>query len=192
MRLVVSLGNKRVTVRLPDQDCRLLFDRLTGMVLHYEPMEWTPEQAAKEEPEDPPEEDPPPKEEANEEMEIKIIPRQEKAFVPKDPPQPKGYSGFFYTRCPWCGDERGFCTKYPITEVTCKKCGRKFRLPKKPRTLSFRCECGKSYRYLTNIEDEMFDIPCMECDALNAVILNHKTGVYEDAETSNCHGKRNH
>lgn len=95
-----------------------------------------------------------------------------------------GHSGFLYLRCPSCGAERGFCARYPIFDATCKNCGKLIPLPDRLVSIFFRCECGKSYKYLTNITDPMFDLSCMECGTPNTVILNRKRGVYVDVKKS--------
>ena len=91
-----------------------------------------------------------------------------------------GHKGFLYVRCPDCGAERGLCTKTPITEFTCRKCGNRHTLPERLSLVDFRCKCGSLYRYLTNITSHAFDIACFKCGAPNTVFFNGKTGNYDD------------
>lgn len=93
-----------------------------------------------------------------------------------------GHRGFLYIRCPKCGKEMGFCPKEPITQAICYQCGERFKLPQTMTLLSFWCECGKHWKYLTNITDKMFDIRCIACGTPNAVIINHKSEKYVKAK----------
>ncbi|TGJ75361.1 hypothetical protein CAGA_24590 [Caproiciproducens galactitolivorans] len=91
-----------------------------------------------------------------------------------------GVKGFLFVRCPKCGHEYGFCSKSPITEAICKECGEKFLLTSKMTPVEFTCECGHSFKYLTNISDSEFDIPCLDCGTPNAVIFHKADNQYKD------------
>lgn len=73
------------------------------------------------------------------------------------------YKGFIYWKCKKCGAIRGFCLKKESKGIHCMSCGDDslFEEPLKP--LYAKCECGKSYKYMTNMDEEMFDMDCMEC-----------------------------
>lgn len=86
------------------------------------------------------------------------------------------YKGFLYIKCEACGKIKGFCTK-GISGHTCT-CGHVTPL-KNLRPLQVNCQCGRSFKYLTNLEDEMFDIPCVECGNPVAVSWNPKKKLYQ-------------
>lgn len=86
------------------------------------------------------------------------------------------YKGFLYIKCEACGKIKGFCTK-GISGHTCT-CGHVTPL-KNLRPLHVNCQCGKSFKYLTNLEEEMFDIPCIECGNPVAVSWNPKKKLYQ-------------
>lgn len=90
----------------------------------------------------------------------------------------QGHKGFLYVRCPECRGEVGFCVKTPITSAVCKLCGHKHTLPDKMTVASFRCECGARFKYLTNITDPAFDIPCLDCKAPKALVYHAKNDEY--------------
>ena len=168
MKLVLSTENKRLSVKLEDDACGKLFDSLVREILHFEPV----------------------KEEIKRAAQAGDIHKEITPVTPK-PDKPAeaapgilrvGYTGFLYIRCPKCGKERGFCSRYPVTEFTCKNCGERLLLPEKLSQVSFQCKCGKTFRYKTNITDPSFDISCLDCDAPNAVFRNPKTGNYDDGE----------
>ena len=90
----------------------------------------------------------------------------------------EGYKGFLYLKCPVCGVERGFSVKKPVTEITCRECGKAFPLSGLARMYA-NCECGAHFRYQTNMTDAMFDMPCLNCGNPVAVSWNAKKEVYE-------------
>lgn len=75
------------------------------------------------------------------------------------------YKGFIYWKCKKCGAIRGFCLKKESKGIHCMSCGDDslFEEPLKP--LYAKCECGQSFKYMTNMDEEMFDMDCMECGA---------------------------
>lgn len=87
--------------------------------------------------------------------------------------------GFIYWKCRDCGETRGFCLKKESKGIHCINCGSDhlFKEPLKP--LYAQCECGKSFRYLTNMEEEIFDLPCLECGSPMSVKWNEKKKIYE-------------
>lgn len=80
-------------------------------------------------------------------------------------------------RCRACGKVNGFCTRKPVTGSICKECGEATEYGKM-RQAFVHCECGRRWVYLTNIEDEMFDIDCLECGAPVTVEWSAKKNVY--------------
>jgi phage FluMu protein Com len=98
------------------------------------------------------------------------------ALAPSEPPAAKG---FLYMKCPNCGEVKGFNAKQEIDRFYCNACNTESEL-KNLTDLYSRCECGRAWHYLTNITDEMFDIPCLECGNPVAVIFNPNSGAYEN------------
>jgi hypothetical protein len=88
--------------------------------------------------------------------------------------------GFVYLRCPVCGETRGFNAKQELVQFHCNSCGSnsdmaQFNLV---NLYSF-CKCGRTWHYVTNMTDEMFDIPCLDCGNPVPVVFNAKSGAYE-------------
>lgn len=89
-----------------------------------------------------------------------------------------GYGGFLYLECPYCGERKAFCSKYPLKYYKCDSCGKKTELQDLSR-MFLNCECGKNAAYLTNVPDEIFDVECINCGAPVAVQYNSKKKLYE-------------
>lgn len=94
------------------------------------------------------------------------------------PPKLEGYKGFLYLKCLKCGVERGLNIKTPITEFTCRECGSAFAVEDLV-PLYVNCECGSSFRYRANKQEDMFDMTCLNCGQPVAVSWNAKKGLYE-------------
>lgn len=88
-----------------------------------------------------------------------------------------GYGGFLYIKCPDCGNIRGFCAKARLSNFRCD-CGSVTRLENLV-PLFLRCECGRNARYLTNMEEPVFDIVCYDCGNPVPVAWNSKKKQYE-------------
>ena len=88
------------------------------------------------------------------------------------------YKGFLYIKCEKCGEIHAFCSRLPMDNSTCQTCGRKtyFHEPLKP--LYINCECGQRSRYMTNLNEDLFDVPCIECKAPVAVTYNQRKKIY--------------
>ncbi len=52
-----------------------------------------------------------------------------------------------------------------------------------------RCECGQAVRYLTNIPDYTFDIPCATCGSLNTVTYHRGKDCYVPVGHAPKHGR---
>ena len=89
------------------------------------------------------------------------------------------YKGFLYIRCPECGAEKGQCSKNGMHSIHCDNCGcnEEFTEPLIPMYVN--CECGGSYKYMTNKKEEMFDIPCLSCGTPVPIRYNWKKNIYE-------------
>ena len=178
MKLVLSTENKRLSVKLEDDACGKLFDSLVCEILHFEPATQGIGQAGQHD---------------GVHEEITSVPPKvtniakpagtsPTGYTPNRPEiLQEGYTGFLYLRCPKCGKERGFCTRFPATESQCRDCGEKTPL-KNLHKVHFTCECGKHFSYLTNITDPMFEIKCIDCGTPNPVFQNSKTGNYDDGK----------
>lgn len=91
----------------------------------------------------------------------------------------KGYKGFMYIRCPKCGEIRGFNAKKESRSFICEECGIVTYFEEPLKRLYLNCECGRRFTYWTNMTEEMFDIPCIECGMPVPVIYNQKKNIYE-------------
>lgn len=76
--------------------------------------------------------------------------------------KPDGYKGFLYLRCEHCGEEHAFNIKAPIEDYVCKKCGGAMPL-QDLRRARFRCECGREWKYHTNIDARLLETTCVNC-----------------------------
>lgn len=95
----------------------------------------------------------------------------------------KSWKGFVYIRCEACHHEAAICLRSPTTEYRCRDCGHLMILPKAYRAYT-QCECGKTSRYLTNITDYAFDIPCVVCGAPQAVTYDPGKDCYVPASNT--------
>lgn len=91
----------------------------------------------------------------------------------------KTYSGFLYLKCKECGKIKGFCPKKRIEIYRCSECGAETPFSEELRPLYVNCECGGSYKYMTNMTEEAFDVRCIECGNPVAVKWNEKKQIYE-------------
>lgn len=92
-----------------------------------------------------------------------------------------GCKGFLYVKCPSCGHERGLYAKQNITSHKCRACGRVFKLQNMV-PMKIRCQCGKQLNYMTNSQEKMFDVACIDCGNPVAVEWNKKKGIYQSIE----------
>lgn len=107
---------------------------------------------------------------------VDIIKERETLEEPKEHPQ-RGYKGFMIIRCPKCGKTRGFYQRTLATEYQCF-CGKPIHL-EKLRPVFLECKgCGESLKYRTNIKDDTFDFPCVECKNLVTLTLNKHKNAY--------------
>lgn len=120
--------------------------------------------------------EPEPVPELVEDAEVPEIAQKEEAD-----PEPKiistGYGGYLYMKCHACGKTRGFCAKTRLNNFRCE-CGAVTKMGNMV-PLYIKCECGRQAKYLTNMTDAAFDIPCYDCGAPVAVEWNEKKQRYE-------------
>lgn len=91
--------------------------------------------------------------------------------------RPREYKGFLLIKCAECGDVHAFCAKRPMRRYRCAKCGTWTALDHMA-PLRVVCECGRSYGYMTNVEDKQMDVACFGCGAPVAVEWNEKLHQY--------------
>lgn len=99
----------------------------------------------------------------------KTVPVMEERRPPQIEEEIKPWEGFVHIRCDACHKEKTTCLKAPATSYTCEECGYEMELPKAYRAYT-HCKCGQRSQYLTNISDQIFDIPCVNCGSPSAVI----------------------
>lgn len=95
------------------------------------------------------------------------------------PGGPYQYKGFMYLKCPSCGAVKGFCSKGYLKEFHCESCGTDTGFTEELKPLYVNCICGGKFKYLTNMNIDMFDINCINCGNPVAVNWNKKKQVYE-------------
>lgn len=87
---------------------------------------------------------------------------------PEPPGEIRPWSGFVHIRCDHCHKESTVCLRTPTRQYMCRECGNTMNLPDST-TAYINCECGFKGRYITNITDWFFDIPCVQCGRPNTV-----------------------
>ena len=97
--------------------------------------------------------------------------------TPADRYNRDGYTGFLIIKCRQCGDEHPFCTKTPMKNSTCSKCGATTDL-NGMRPAYIHCECGRDFRYMTNIQDKSFTYTCFQCGSPVEMELNGKGNAF--------------
>lgn len=90
------------------------------------------------------------------------------------------YKGFLLIRCEECGKLKGFCAKQPMSEYRCD-CGHTTELHAL-KAAHLKCKCGSSFTYNTNITDEQFDYPCLNCGSPVDLALNRRRDTYITVE----------
>ena len=123
-------------------------------------------------------------------LELDSLPKIPNAVVPSNiPAQHKEpveetyhgltYKGFIYWKCKKCGAIRGFCLKKESKGIHCMNCGdySLFGEPLKP--IYADCECGQRFKYMTNMDEEMFDMDCIDCGAPIPIKWNDHDKCYQ-------------
>ena len=90
---------------------------------------------------------------------------------------PSTYKGFLLIKCEHCGEVKGFCAKIPASRNACSKCGKVTEL-RGLKPLHLKCKCGSEFTYRTNMTDEAFDWPCLNCGSLVDLELNRRGDTY--------------
>lgn len=47
------------------------------------------------------------------------------------------------------------------------------------KPLYVNCQCGQKFKYMTNMDEDMFDVKCIECGNPVAVLWNSKKMIYQ-------------
>lgn len=178
MKIRVTMPGAYTAVELDDSRCLKAFQKLneTLMVIAKEEHQKKQENIDVEAVEKPVKEsekavEPEDKEPVTEESEV------EDAAVDQNLLILTGYKGFLYIKCQKCGEIKGYCTKYPLKYHQCA-CGAKTELVDLV-PLYISCECGRKFKYQTNMTEKQFDIECLDCGAPVAVHWNEKKKLYE-------------
>lgn len=97
--------------------------------------------------------------------------------VVEDNEPPQKYKGFLLIKCEHCGEVRGFNTRNEISEYKCD-CGGTTQLG---HLIPFTalCECGKRWRYMTNLTEESYELNCIHCGSPIPVFYNDRKRKYE-------------
>lgn len=90
--------------------------------------------------------------------------------------QEEGYRGFLHVKCQVCGKVKDYCVKETITEANCT-CGEKIPL-KNLKPMYVKCNCGKDFRYYTNMTDERFTCKCISCRSRVKIRMNTRGTAY--------------
>ena len=169
MKLTVSTETQSFSVDLPDAECEARFQKLARILMSADGI---------------------PDEVKTPTLTPAARPRQTAVdAIRRAVPGP--YTGFMYIECPSCGERRGFNAKAEMNNYHCVACRSTCELPPALTPLYVVCECGRRFRYLTNIDDMMFDITCLSCGSPVAIMFNNNTGVFESVGQSWRKGKRN-
>ena len=91
--------------------------------------------------------------------------------------EPRKYRGFLVVKCQHCGHTKGFLARQEISNYKCD-CGGITPLGDLV-PLTALCECGKRWRYMTNMTDDSFEINCIHCGSPIPVFWNDKKHKYE-------------
>ncbi len=86
------------------------------------------------------------------------------------------YKGFLLIKCESCGEVRAYCAKYETYTFKCK-CGHETALDGL-LPAHMHCECGKYYKYLTNLTGKIVSNNCLTCGSPVDMELNGKANAY--------------
>lgn len=114
---------------------------------------------------------------AEEEHVEEVIENRGCVSSPDEEGEPKKYKGFLLIKCQHCGEVRGFNSRNEISSYKCD-CGGETPLGKLI-PLTALCECGKRWRYLTNLTQDSYEMNCIHCGSPIPVFFNDKKGKYE-------------
>lgn len=87
------------------------------------------------------------------------------------------YKGFMHLRCEHCGAVRTLNINKYVSDYKCQSCGETMPLRNLHRAY-FRCECGGSWAYNTNLDCKMIELNCVRCSAPMTAEMD-KSGTYQ-------------
>ena len=89
------------------------------------------------------------------------------------------YKGFMYVRCGFCGKEKDYFTREYTNEYKCS-----CRMITELRDLlpvHMECACGQTFKYMTNMRGEDFDVTCINCHREIPMKMNWRGTAYVNA-----------
>ena len=172
MKIRVSTDGMNISVDVGDKAVEL-FSKITSMLVDYLHFDSTKEIEIEK-----------PK------LELDLIPKIPNVVVPNVvPTQHKEsveeayhgltYKGFIYWKCKKCGSVRGFCLKKESKGIHGMNCGDDSLFDEPLKPLCANCECGQHSRYMTNMDEEMFDMDCIDCGAPIPIKWNDHDKCYQ-------------
>lgn len=108
-----------------------------------------------------------------------VVPMQEEKEVVEEEAETYSGKGFLYMKCPECGAVKGFTSNKELKGYHCFECGADTLFQEQLKKIRLKCECGNYSEYLTNMDESMFDITCINCGNPVAVQWNDKKQIYE-------------
>lgn len=106
-----------------------------------------------------------------------VEPATESESAEESEAEPPKYRGFMLIKCAHCGEVKGFNARAELSSYKCD-CGGETPLGKL-HPLTALCECGKRWRYLTNITEDSFEMNCLHCGSPIPVFWNDSKKKYE-------------
>lgn len=104
---------------------------------------------------------------------------QTKRIEPRFSGKSREYRGFLYIKCPQCGYEKGQCSRNGMNSIHCDKCGCNDEFSEPLVPMYVNCECGEEFRYMTNMNADVFDMTCINCGSPVPMKYNEKKNFYE-------------
>lgn len=167
MKIKVSTDGMSISVDVGDKAVSL-FSKIATMLVDY--LYWDSTKEI----------EPDPLKEAEKPSQMQYITRTEQASQPdEEPHHGLAYKGFIYWKCGKCGAVRGFCLKKESRECHCVSCEEDLPFDEPLKPLYVNCECGRSFKYMTNMDEEMFDVDCINCGSPVPVKWNGHKEIYE-------------
>ena len=106
-----------------------------------------------------------------------VEPTAESESAEESETEPPKYRGFMLIKCAHCGEVKGFNARAELSSYKCD-CDGETPLGKL-HPLTALCECGKRWRYLTNITEDSFEMNCLHCGSPIPVFWNESKKKYE-------------
>ena len=91
----------------------------------------------------------------------------------------KKFKGFMHLKCEVCGETKSFYVKHFVDDYKCEACGHVTDLVDLKLAHAKCPSCQNYIKYLTNMDTDRFDIPCLQCGAPVDMELNKKRDEYD-------------